>query len=61
MNDMENIMKTSQEMKELVENFIKVTKIEYEDQTDKIKNKGDVIDWQYRVCLLYTSDAADER
>ena len=49
MNDMENIMKTSQEMKELVENFIKVTKIEYEDQTDKIKNKGDVIDWQYRV------------
>ena len=36
---MENIMKTSQEMKELVENFIEVTKIEYEDQTDKIKNK----------------------
>lgn len=41
--------KTSQEMKELVEEFIKVTNIKYEDQTDKIKEKSKIIDWQFHV------------
>ena len=41
--------KTSQEMKELVEEFIKVTNINYEDQTDKIKEKSKIIDWQFHV------------
>ncbi len=41
--------KTSQEMKELVEGFIKVTNINYEDQTDKIKEKSNITDWQFHV------------
>ncbi len=41
--------KTSQEMKELVEEFIKVTNIKYEDQTEKIKEKSQAIEWQFRV------------
>ena len=41
--------KTSQEMKELVEEFIKVTNINYEDQTEKIKEKSKIIDWQFHV------------
>jgi len=41
--------KTSKEMKELVEEFIKVTNINYEDQTDKIKEKSKIIDWQFHV------------
>ncbi|MGY5147861.1 MAG: hypothetical protein ACW9W4_07680 [Candidatus Nitrosopumilus sp. bin_7KS] len=41
--------KTPQEMKDLVENFIKVTKINYEDQTKKIKEKSQIIDWQFHV------------
>ncbi len=41
--------KTSQEMKELVEEFIKVTNIKYEDQTEKIKEKSQIIDWQFHV------------
>ena len=40
---------TSQEMKELVEEFIKVTNINYEDQTEKIKEKSKIIDWQFHV------------
>lgn len=41
--------KTSQEMKDLVEEFIKVTNINYEDQTEKIKEKSEIIDWQFHV------------
>ena len=36
-------------MKELVEEFIKITSINYEDQTEKIKEKSHAIEWQYRV------------
>ena len=41
--------KTAQEMKQLVEEFIKVTNINYEDQSDKIREKNQSIDWQFRV------------
>ena len=41
--------KTPQEMKDLVEKFIKVTNIKYEDQTEKIKEKSQIIDWQFHV------------
>ena len=41
--------KTSLEMKKLVEEFIKITNVKYEDQTDKIKEKSDLIDWQFHV------------
>ena len=41
--------KTSQETRELVEDFIKVTSINYEDQTQKVREKSKVIDWQFRV------------
>ncbi len=41
--------KSSEEMKKLVEDFIKVTNINYEDQTKKIREKSKVIDWQFHV------------
>ena len=41
--------KTSEQMKKLVEEFIKVTKINYEDQTEKVKEKSEIIDWQFHV------------
>ena len=41
--------KTSQEMKKLVEEFIKITNVKYEDQTDKIKEKSNLVDWQFHV------------
>ena len=41
--------KTAQDMKRLVEEFIKVTKINYEDQTEKVREKSDVIEWQFHV------------
>jgi hypothetical protein len=41
--------KSSEEMKNLVEDFIKVTNINYEDQTEKIKEKSKIIDWQFHV------------
>ena len=42
--------KTSDEMKRLVGEFISVTGIKYEDQTDKIKEKSNnMIEWQYHV------------
>ena len=41
--------KTSEQMKELVEDFIKVTNINYEDQTEKIREKSNLIDWQFHV------------
>ena len=41
--------KTSLEMKKLVEEFIKITNVKYEDQTEKIKQKSDLIDWQFHV------------
>ena len=41
--------KTSSEMKQLVEEFIRVTNVKYEDQTEKIKEKSDLVDWQFHV------------
>jgi hypothetical protein len=41
--------KTSEEMKEMIEDFIKITNIKYEDQTEKIKEKSKIIDWQFHI------------
>ena len=41
--------KTSEEMKTLVESFIKITNINYEDQTKKIREKSKMIEWQFHV------------
>ena len=41
--------KTALEMKELVEEYIKITNVKYEDQTEKIKQKSDLVDWQFHV------------
>jgi len=41
--------KTSLEMKKLIEEFIKITNVKYEDQTDKIKEKSKLVDWQFHV------------
>ncbi|QMU54738.1 MAG: hypothetical protein GKS07_07535 [Nitrosopumilus sp.] len=41
--------KTTEQMKFLVENFIRITNIKYEDQTDKIREKSKVVDWQFHV------------
>ncbi|MGI9566804.1 MAG: hypothetical protein ACR2LL_07315 [Nitrosopumilus sp.] len=41
--------KTSEEMKTMVEDFIKVTNVNYEDQTERVREKSKVIDWQFRV------------
>ena len=41
--------KTTEQMKFLVESFIKITNINYEDQTEKIREKSKMIDWQFHV------------
>ena len=41
--------KTSEEMKTMIEDFIKVTNVNYEDQTERVREKSKVIDWQFRV------------
>jgi hypothetical protein len=41
--------KTSIEMKKLVEEFIKITNVKYKDQTEQIKGKSDLVDWQFHV------------
>ena len=41
--------KTAEEMKLLVEGFIKITNINYEDQTEKIRDKSKIVDWQFHV------------
>ena len=41
--------KTSLEMKNLVKEIIKITNVKYEDQTEKIKEKSDLVDWQFHV------------
>ena len=41
--------KTSEEMKTLVEDFIKITNINYEDQTEKVREKSRMIEWQFHV------------
>jgi len=43
------MVKTSVQMKEMIEEFIKITKINYEDQTEKIREKSQAIEWQFRV------------
>ena len=46
---MQVMTKTSLEMKELVEEFIKITNVKYEDQKLKVKQKSDLVDWQFHV------------
>jgi len=41
--------KTSEQKKDIVEDFIKVKKIKYEDKTKKIREKSKIIDWQFHV------------
>lgn len=41
--------KTSEEMKRLVEDFIKITNIKYEDQTEKVREKNKIIEWQFHI------------
>ena len=41
--------KTSEQMRILVEGFIKITNINYEDQTEKIREKSKIVDWQFHV------------
>ena len=41
--------KTAEQMKIQVENFIKITNINYEDQTEKVREKSDIIEWQFHV------------
>ena len=41
--------KTAEQMKKLVEGFIKITNINYEDQTKKIREKSNLVEWQFRV------------
>ena len=41
--------KTSEEMKSLVEEYIKITNIDYEDQTQKVRGKSELIEWQFHV------------
>ncbi len=36
-------------MKTLVEDFIKITNINYEDQTEKVREKSKLVEWQFRV------------
>ncbi|MCJ8307381.1 MAG: hypothetical protein HRU07_10070 [Nitrosopumilus sp.] len=43
------MIKTSEEMKTLVEDFIKITNINYEDQTEKVREKSKLVEWQFRV------------
>ena len=43
------MVKTSEEMKNAVEEFIKITNINYEDQTEKVREKSEIIEWQFRV------------
>jgi len=41
--------KTSEQMKTLVEGFIRITNINYEDQTEKVREKSKIIEWQFHV------------
>ena len=43
------MIKTSEEMKSLVEDFINITNINFEDQTEKVREKSKLIEWQFRV------------
>jgi hypothetical protein len=47
--------KTSEQMKGLVEDFIKVTNINYEDQTEKIREKSNLIDWQFQEDRIHVN------
>ena len=41
--------KTSEEMKDLVDQYIKITGIKYEDQTQLVRSKTKTIEWQFHV------------
>jgi hypothetical protein len=43
------MVKTSEEMKRLVEDYIKITNIKYEDQTEKVREKSKVVEWQFHI------------
>lgn len=37
------------DLKAIIEDFIRITNIDYEDQTEKIRQKSSVIEWQFRA------------
>ena len=41
--------KTSEQIKSMVEEYIKITNINFEDQTSKVREKSKIIEWQFRV------------
>lgn len=41
--------KTSEQMKQIVEEHIKITGVKYEDQTEMVRNKTKSIEWQFHV------------
>ena len=43
------MVKTSEQMKDLVEDFIKITNINYEDQTKKVRDQSQIIEWQFHI------------
>jgi hypothetical protein len=43
------MVKTSEEMKKQVEEFIKITNIKYEDQTEKVREKSKMVEWQFHI------------
>ena len=40
---------TSEEMRQAVDEYIRVTHINYEDQTAKVREKSSAVDWQFHV------------
>lgn len=44
-----DVEKSSEEMKQLVEEFIRVTGINYQDQTNRVREKSGLIEWQFHV------------
>jgi len=41
--------KNSEEMKKIVEDYIKITNIKYEDQTEKVREKSKIVEWQFHI------------
>lgn len=44
-----HMSKTTEQMKHLVEEYIKTTGVKYEDQTEIVRNKTQSIEWQFHV------------
>ncbi len=41
--------KTSEQMRQVAEEYIKITGVKYEDQTERVRSKTRNIDWQFHV------------